>query len=138
MKDLTSLAKQIFSADRYATEQTFIEIDKVEQHTCQCRFTLNQQLCNALGTVMGGALFTLADFAVAVAANTDEYESNTLHWVSLNANINYLAPAKEGVLVATASSVHHGRSTALYRTTITRQTDGHIVAIVETTMIHAR
>jgi acyl-CoA thioesterase len=36
----------------------------------QAKMTLQPHHCNALGTVHGGAIFTLADFAFAAASNS--------------------------------------------------------------------
>ena len=59
---------------------------------------------------MGGAIFTLADFTCAIAANGHS-EKKT---VSQNASITFLAPAKGGKLIAEAFCLREGRTTALY------------------------
>lgn len=59
---------------------------------------------------MGGAIFTLADIACAVAANGYS-EKKT---VSQQASITFLAPAKGKRLIAEASCLRAGRTTALY------------------------
>ena len=63
---------------------------------------------------MGGVLFTLADFAFAVAANCGSQEV-----VSLQDQISYLSPVKGGVLTAEAKCIKSGRSTCLYEVTVT-------------------
>ena len=129
--DITEQARRIFSQDRYATEATGIVIDSVGEHESQCRMTVESRHCNARGMAMGGALFTLGDFASAVAANNDG-----IHWVSLDATIHFLAPAPQGaMLVARATALKHGRTTALYQTIIESPDNGKRVAIVETTMV---
>ena len=136
MKDYTDQARQVFQQDRYATELTGIDIDFAGEHESRCTLALGPQHRNARGVVMGGVLFTLADFAAAIAANS-ECMDNELQWVSLNASIHYLSPALGERLVAHCTSVKHGRSTALYRTTIENPDNGNkTVAVVETTMIH--
>ena len=59
---------------------------------------------------MGGAIFTLADIACAVAANGYS-EKKT---VSQHASITFLSPAKGARLIAEASCLRAGRTTALY------------------------
>lgn len=59
---------------------------------------------------MGGAIFTLADIACAVAANGYS-EKKT---VSQQVSITFLAPAKGKQLTAEASCLRSGRTTALY------------------------
>lgn len=133
-ESLLQHAREVFGADNYAA-LTGVEIISAGGHEAVCTLTLDRRHSNARGVTMGGVLFTMADFAAAVAANTDaEVE---LNWVSLNGNIHYLAPAKEGVtLTAHSQPLKIGRATALYQTEIKSLDDGKAVAIVETTMMH--
>jgi acyl-CoA thioesterase len=63
---------------------------------------------NALDTIHGGAIFTLADQAFALAANAQGDIQ-----VALNASISYLKPAR-GDLEARATLVSEGKTTSLY------------------------
>jgi acyl-CoA thioesterase len=65
-------------------------------------------LTNALGTVHGGAIFSLADQAFALAAN-----SRGEPQVALNASITYMKPGR-GDLVARARKVEENRTTSVY------------------------
>lgn len=137
----TEKAREIFANDRYATEVTGIVIEHVADHEARCTLTVDDRHRNARGVVMGGALFTLADFAAAVAANSECLDGD-LQWVSLDATIHYLSPALGTRLTAHSKALKHGRSTALYQTIIKSPDNGnnapreHAVAIVETTMVH--
>lgn len=134
-KSLTSLARETFSDDRYATSLTGIAIASVSDHTAECTLAIARHHLNARGVVMGGVIFTLADFAAAIAANTDSLSAGKpLAWVSLDATIHYLAPASGSSLKAVCSAMKHGRTTALYLTDI--YCDDRRVAVVDTTMIH--
>ena len=133
--DLTEKAREIFASDRFATELTGIEITSVEEHKATCTLRLGMQHRNARGMVMGGVLFTLADFASAVAANSNCIEDGHLCWVSLDATIHYLAPAVGDNLQATCLPLKLGHTTALFQTIIDNLDTGKRVAIVETTMI---
>ena len=62
---------------------------------------------------MGGAIFTLADFAFAVAANCGEKSV-----VTLTSQISYLGTAKGSRLIAEAKRVKQGRSTGYYTVSI--------------------
>lgn len=138
MNDTTVNARKIFAADRYATELTGIEITSVGDHEATCTLTATDAHCNARGMVMGGALYTMADFAAAIAANSDCLDDDSLHWVSLDASAHYLSPAPAGShLVAISKAMKHGRSTALYQTIIESLDNGKCIAIVETSMIYA-
>lgn len=132
---LTEQARTVFTADRYATELTGIQIDLVADHEAHCSLALESHHRNARGVAMGGALFTLADFAAAVAANTDCLADGDLHWVSLDATIHFLSPALGNGLKATCTPLKLGRTTALYQTLIESPDNGKRIAIVETTMI---
>lgn len=129
-------ALEVFANDRYATKLTGVEIAAVDEHEATCTLTISQEHCNARGVAMGGALFTLADFAAAIACNSEYIDSGDLHWVSLDATIHYLSPALSGqMLTAHCTALKHGRATALYQTIIESLDNGKRVAIVETTMV---
>jgi len=67
---------------------------------------------NALGTYHGGALFTLADQAFALAANQGEQVQ-----VAMNATIHFIRPAT-GVVEAEARLVGESGRTSLYEVRI--------------------
>ena len=134
--DILTKARTLFASDRYATSLSGIEIAAVGDHQAECIMLLSADHCNARGVAMGGAIYTLADFCAAVAANSEYIESGDLHWVSLDATVHYLAPAPvEATLKATCVAIKTGRTTALMHTTIESPDNGKLVAIVETTMI---
>lgn len=62
---------------------------------------------------MGGAIFTLADFAFAVASNWNKTAS-----VSLSASISFLGGAKGAKLIAEAVKLKEGRKTCYYEVTV--------------------
>lgn len=63
---LLAAARARFAGDRYATEVTGCEIAAVTPGYARCRMAITPAHRNALGIVMGGAIFTLADFTFAV------------------------------------------------------------------------
>ena len=58
---------------------------------------------------MGGAIFTLADFALAVACNMGENPT-----VAVSNTIEFFSVAKGGRLIATADADKSGRSMGFY------------------------
>lgn len=102
--------RERFQNDRFATDAAGIVIDSAEPGKAVCSLHLELRHMNANKVPMGGAIFTLADFACAVAAN-GYCEKAT---VSQNASITFLAPAKGRRLIAEASCLRSGRTTALY------------------------
>ena len=110
MNSLTEI-REAFSRDRFSTNQAGIRIVSVQPDTAVCEMPITPEHLNARGTVMGGAIFTLADFTAAVAANAFAQCTNT---ISLHADISYLSPAKGTKLIATARCIKQGRTTALH------------------------
>ena len=91
---------RFFEKDRFAAE-TGAVIDEIDDRYARCSLTLEAKHKNALGAVMGGVYFTLADFAFAVASN---WQGDTM--VSLNSQIAYLGAAKGNMLIAEAGKLH--------------------------------
>lgn len=77
---------------------------------------------NANNVPMGGAIFTLADFTCAVAANGYSEKMT----VSQNASITFCAPARGVRLVAEASCLRSGRTTALLTVDIRDELDTYV------------
>ncbi|MCM1049773.1 MAG: PaaI family thioesterase [Clostridiales bacterium] len=117
--------KTSFAHDRFAVETTGVEIAEAEPGHAVCKLKLCPGHLNKNGVPMGGALFTLADFAYAVASNA--YSESVI--VSQQADIAFLAPAKGEVLTAEASCIREGRRICLYEVRITDDT-GVLVAYV--------
>lgn len=99
-----------FRNDHFATDATGIIIDSAEPGKAICSLTLEMRHMNENNVPMGGAVFTLADFTVAIASNGYS-ERKT---VSQNVSITFLSPAKGKRLIAEASCLREGRTTALY------------------------
>lgn len=99
-----------FKNDHFATDATGVVIDCAEPGRAVCSLTLEERHMNENRVPMGGAIFTLADIACAVAANG--YSEKTT--VSQQASITFLASAKGGRLTAEASCLREGHKTALY------------------------
>ena len=117
----------LFANDLYATQQTGVRISRVSERYACCEMDIAEHHRNAMGNVMGGALFTLADLAFAAAANHDG-----LHWVSVNSTINYLSPVSDGTVTAEAKCLKEGRRTCVYNIEI-HDSHGKMIAYVTTT-----
>ena len=107
--------RKAFAADRFATEVAGCEIRLAEPGHAVCAMPLQPHHCNAAGTPQGGAIFTLADFSFAVAANSFA----DFITVSLQHDITYLTPARGKVLLAEARCVRRGRTAGFYTVEIT-------------------
>ncbi len=117
---------RLFENDRFATENGAV-IEEVDDHYARCTLKVEDRHRNAMGAVMGGVYFTLADFAFAVAANWQEIGT-----VSLTSDIAYLGSAKGDTLTAEAFCVKNGRTTSYYRIEV-KDRFGKLAAIVNTT-----
>ncbi len=118
--------KRLFHNDRFATDNGAV-IDEVDDHYAKCSLKIEDRHKNAMGAVMGGVYFTLADFALAVASNWEEMGN-----VSLNSEITYLTAAKGERLIAEAVCVRNGRTTGYYRIDV-RDDLGNLTAAVTAT-----
>ena len=115
--------RERFLMDRFATENGAV-IDSIGPRTAVCSMKVSDSHRNAYGSVMGGALFTLADFAFAVAANWND----CLH-VSRTNTITFLSMPKGDTLYAEAVCLKEGGSTCLYKVTV-RDSEGRDAAYV--------
>lgn len=70
MEDLDEI-REFFAKDRFATENGAV-IEAVGKNTATVGMKIEPRHRNAAGIVMGGAIFTLADFAFAVASNHEK------------------------------------------------------------------
>ena len=66
--NLLEEAKAYFQNDRFATDNGAV-IEEVTRDYAVCSLQLTDHHRNAMGNVMGGAVFMLGDFAFAVASN---------------------------------------------------------------------
>ena len=119
-------ARDFFSRDRFATENG-MTLDELDADHAVCGLVLSERHLNAQGGVMGGAIFTLADFAFAALTN-DPVRSTVAQQVS----VNYLAAPKGGRLVATARYRKNGRSSCVVNVDVADETGRDIAQFVGT------
>jgi len=104
-----------FRGDRFATEAAGAEIALAEPWHAVCTMALRPVHLNAAGTPQGGAVFTLADFAFAVAANG----FSDFVTISLQHDITYFRAAQGKLLSAEATRVRAGRTICFYTVDVT-------------------
>ena len=100
--------KQFLNDDKFALHAG-IELLEVKSGTAKVRMEVKPFHINGVGLVHGGALFTLADFAFAAAANSHEEVA-----VAINASISYLKGVKAGTLYAEAEEISNSRKISVY------------------------
>lgn len=101
--------RERFKKDTFASDALGATIESVDENSAVCSVVLNSIHCNGLGEVMGGAIYTLADFAFAVASNYKQVPT-----VTQTSQISYLGKTKGDKLIATAKMVKSGKSTCFY------------------------
>jgi acyl-CoA thioesterase len=95
---------------------------QADEEAVRVELAVTRRHLNDRGIAHGGALFSLADVTLSVAANLDGRMA-----VVPTATVHFLRQVREGdVLVATASAHRHGNTLGLYSVEISR--DGATVA----------
>lgn len=102
-------ARRVFGTVGYATELTGCVIEAVGDGCARCSLKIEDKHRNGLGLAMGGAIYTLADMAYAVAANFDRDT-----FVTTSSSIYFLKSAAGGTLTATAREIRSGRRSCLF------------------------
>ena len=125
MKTLEEVRK-IFEGDRFATENGAV-IDEIGEHSATCSLLITDSHRNAMGAVMGGVYFMLADFTFAVAANREK-----MGCVSLHSDISFLTAAKGTRLIAKAVCVKNGRTAVCYRVEISDDLENPVAIVTVT------
>ena len=126
-KELLEEAKSIFYGDKYASQVTGVEILDADVGYSKVALKLDERHMNAVGQVMGGVYFTIADYAFAIASN---FKQNPT--VTQTSQIAFLAPVKGDTIFAEAMKIRAGRTTCFYKIIITDST-GEQIAYVTTT-----
>ena len=124
-------ARKDFSKDLYATELSGAVIEEVGNDYAKCSMALTPKHKNAYGGIMGGAIYTLADFAFAVASNYRK-ECAT---VSLVGQANFMSATKGNKLFAEARLLKDGKRNSFFEVTVTDDLD-KLIAVVSFTGAH--
>ena len=119
-------ARDFFKGDKFAATNGIV-LEELDDEHALTSVLLTDKHRNALGGVMGGAIFTLADFAFAVF-------SNQLHnaTVAQQVSINYLAAPKGDRLTAKAVCRKNGRSSCVINVDVTDSLGRDIAQFVGT------
>ena len=124
-------AREIFSKDRYATVLSGAVVEEIGDNYAKCSMKVTEDHRNAYGGIMGGAIYTLADFAFAVASNYDK-ECAT---VSLVGQASFLSASRGNELFAKARMIKDGKRNSFFEVTVTDDLD-KLIAIVSFTGAH--
>lgn len=113
--------------DRFA-ELTGIELSRNEEGQPMARLEIKEQHLNGLQTAQGGCIFTLADYAFAVASNSDRRIS-----VALNLSTHFINAAKLGdILTTRVRELSRKRIISVYEITVVNQDDKTVATFIAT------
>lgn len=130
MLDETNSIEEVrdyFGNDLFATEACRCEVLEASHGHAVTAFTICDVHRNAQGNVMGGAIFTLADFALAIACNMCENPT-----VSVQSSIEYLSSTRGTRLFATAEADKSGRNLGFYTIDVTDDLGVHVARMTAT------
>jgi len=116
--------KQFFLGDRYA-KLAGIELVSVSPGVAVARMPITPEHLNAVGSVQGGAIFTLADLAFAAASNAHGKIA-----VAINVSITYMKAVSSGVLRAEAHEISLNPKLGSYTVKVFDQQD-NLIAIFQ-------
>ena len=91
-----------------------MEVLDVGPGRAKVRMKISEKIYNAADMVHGGALFALADYAFALAANSGEDIG-----IAISATMHYIHPAREGFLYAECREVSRNKRMGTYAATVT-------------------
>jgi acyl-CoA thioesterase len=123
--DLLHETQKKFNGDLFATKMVGVQLMDVREGYAKCALPLVPEHRNAVGGVMGGAIFTLADFAFAVAANTGRPDT-----VSISSNVSFLNGVKGNTLYAETFCEKDGARTCTYRIEVTDELDTQVAVVM--------
>ena len=120
----TEEAREYFRGDRFAMAAG-IQLDELTDEYSEASMTLGDIHLNANGGIMGGAIFTLADFAFAAL-------SNNIHkpTVAQQVSVNYLGAPKGTRLIARAAVKKDGSRTTVINVDVTDDTGRAIAQFI--------
>lgn len=116
--------RKFFSQDAYA-QAAGIELLDVSVGKAKVRMEVCDRHTNGHGTVHGGAIFTLADTAFALASN-----SHGIPAAAINAHISYMKSVTSGTLFAEAEEFTKNPKLGSYIVRVTDE-NGEQVAIFQ-------
>lgn len=116
--------KTYFKKDTFAQE-CGIELVEAGPGHAKVRMAIQPRHLNAMGIVHGGAVFTLADFAFAVASNA----YGTIA-VAINTTLSIIKASSSGTLYAEAIEESKNPKLGMYTVKVTND-DGEMVALFQ-------
>ncbi len=102
-----------------------IELLEVSEGHAKAQLPIDERHLNSVGVVHGGAIFTLADLAFAVASNS---HGNVA--LAINVSISFVKAVRKGVLTAEAREVSLNHKLGSYTVDV-KDEAGELVAVFQ-------
>jgi acyl-CoA thioesterase len=129
MSDQMEALRRCFAKDRFASSSG-VELVELRPGYAKARLEIQERHLNSVGIVQGGAIFTLADFAFAVACNSAGRVT-----VAVNMNLSCLKATNSGILYAEATEISRSRKIASCSVRVTDDADELVAAFQGTAYI---
>jgi acyl-CoA thioesterase len=126
MPDDFKAVKQYFENDRFAASNG-MRLVELRPGFAKTSLAVEGRHLNNVGTVQGGAIFTLADFAFGAASKTGGKVA-----VAISTNLSFLKPTQSGMLYAEATEVSRSRKLSVCTVRVTNDA-GELVALFQGT-----
>ena len=129
--DSAEVMREYFAHDEFATKCLGAHLDCFDESTGEATvsMTIDDRHHNAQGFVMGGVLFSLADFALAVATNVSQDPT-----ASVSSAIQFMRRAKGDRLIATAHPDKLGRAMTYFTVDVHDGLGNHVARMTATCM----
>jgi len=106
-----------------------IRILETKEGYCKLSMVIREEMCNGFSIAHGGIAYSLADSAVAFAAN-----AHGRHAVSIETSISHIRPLSAGeIIIATAEEKSISNKIAIYEVQVSKD-DGPLVALFKGTV----
>ncbi len=125
MHDLDAI-KRHFANDRFAASSG-MRLVELRPGFARTSMEVEDRHLNSVGIVQGGAIFTLADLAFAMACNSAGKVA-----VAINTNLSFLKATRSGTLHAEAAEVARSRKISTCTVRVTDQA-GELIALFQGT-----
>ena len=122
------IVNKMFDNDAFS-QWLGIVVEEVSNGSCTLSMTIRKEMTNGFGIAHGGISYSLADSALAFAANSYGIKS-----VSIETSISHLLPCKEGdEIVATTNEISLSNKIGIYNINI-NNVEGNLVAVFKGTV----
>ena len=124
MNEEMKKVKEHFKNDHFATS-IGVKIMDLDKGYCKAKMEIESRHLNSVGTVQGGAMFTLADLAFAVASNA---HGNVA--LAISTNMSFVKAVSSGTLFAEAREESINPKISTYHVKVTNEKD-ELIAIFQ-------